>query len=201
MMDHKAADDSHRNALERFKTEAWPLLPSLLRVALLLTRDGHQAEDLTQETMMRAFRHIETFQTGTNMKAWLMTILRRTHTDLYRRDARWGRVGSLDAMAVEPPAPQDVETQHDRAWTEPGQLLDRFDDETVERALLDLPEPMRWTLLLVDVEQLPLTDAAQVLGVAVGTVKSRASRARALLRSALLPIAQQRGWIPAAAGE
>ena len=142
--------------LATFKAEAWPLLPSLLRVALVLTRDLDQAEDLVQETMMRAFRHIASYRPGTNMKAWLMTILRRTHIDLHRRDAR--RVSTVafdpsDLEAIAPASPETTPTSA-AAWSEPDDLLDRFDDESIEDALRVLPDPMRWVLLLVDVEQM-----------------------------------------------
>ncbi|MEM6259837.1 MAG: sigma-70 family RNA polymerase sigma factor [Planctomycetota bacterium] len=186
--------DNPTAALKRFKAEAWPLLPALLRVARMLTRDEHQAEDLVQETMLRACRHIATFQPGTNMKAWLMTILRRTHIDLYRKASRRVDAGSLDAMEIEPA--DDAADADDDAWSQPAEILNRFDDALIEQALRELPEGMCWTLLLVDVEQMATREAAEVLGVPAGTVKSRASRARAQLRSLLLPLAHQRGWIP-----
>jgi len=128
------------------------------------------------------------------MKAWLMTILRRVHIDLYRKESRTIEAGSLDAMAhePEPPAP-DMSIEH-ASWDNPDELLDRFGDEQIEGALRGLPEAMRWVLLMVDVEQMSVNEAAETLGVAPGTIKSRASRARAQLRSFLLPLAQEKGW-------
>lgn len=187
-MDANPTDD----ATQRFGAEAWPLLPSLLRVARLLCRDEHAAEDLVQETMMRACRHIDTFKPGTNMKAWLMTILRRTNIDLYRRDQRQVDAGSLDALGAEIAGPSAT---HDEHWADPDELLGRFEDEAIEAALRSLPEPMRWTLLLVDVEQMSVAEAAAVLDAAEGTIKSRASRARGQLRDALWPEAVRRGWV------
>lgn len=194
-MDGTQTDDAREDALARFKAEAWPLLPSLLRVAMILTRNEHQAEDLAQETMMRAYRHIKTFQTGTNMKAWLMTILRRVHIDQYRKDARRIDAGSLDAMAHEPAAPAPGHSADESPWSAPDELLSRFDDVTIEDALRALPDPMRWVLLLVDVEQMSVAEAAEALDVAPGTIKSRASRARAGLRALLEPVARERGWV------
>lgn len=181
---------------QRFSDDVLPLLGPLLRVAQLLTHNNHAAEDLVQESIMRAYRHIQTFEQGTNLKAWLMTILRRTHIDLYRRDKRSVATDPLDAMDHEPPAP--TVASDDGAWTNPNELLSRFDDDAIADALRELPEAMRWTLLLVDVEQMSMTEAAAVLDVAEGTIKSRASRARAALRSALLPEAIRRGWTHAA---
>lgn len=192
------SESSSNEASRAFRDEAWPLLPSLLRVARMLTHDEHSAEDLVQETMMRAFRHIGSFQPGTNMKAWLMTILRRTHVDLYRRASRSVEAGSLDALAFEPAGGQAA--SEEVVWPEPEAILERFDDETIESALRELPEPMRWVLLLVDVEQLSIEEAAKTLEVAPGTVKSRASRARARLREHLQPLAIQRGWVRSEAG-
>jgi len=160
----------------------------------MLTHDEHAAEALVQDTMMRAYRHIETFQPGTHMRAWLMTILRRTHIDRHRRDARRLDAGSLDAMGHDPvnqPSPPEPTD----AWTSAEELLERIDDPTLEAALRGLPEPMRSVLLLVDVEQMTVAEAAEALGVPPGTVKSRASRARRRLRDDLLPIAESRGWI------
>lgn len=200
-MGDNTKDDNHESALARFKAEAWPLLPSLLRVARILTHDGHQAEDLVQETMMRAYRHIGTFQAGTNMKAWLLTILRRVQIDLHRRDARRVRAGSLDAMALEPAGRLDDTAHEDKAWADPDELLSRFDDQVLVDALRALPDAMRWVLLLVDVEQMSVADACEALGVAEGTIKSRASRARARLRELLLPAARERGWVVDPVGE
>ncbi|MEZ6190725.1 MAG: RNA polymerase sigma factor [Phycisphaerales bacterium] len=199
-MDDPRTDEPQADALARFREEAWPNLPALLRVAIILTGDTHQAEDLVQEAMMRAYRHIETFDAGTNMKAWLMTILRRVHIDLYRKASRSVESGSLEAMAHNPAAPLDTQADDVAAWTEPDELLGRFSDQEIEDALRALPDAMRWVLLLVDVEQMSVDEAARTLDVAPGTIKSRASRARALLRERLLPLAQRRGWICTSTG-
>lgn len=182
----------NQETTQRFRAEAWPLLPSLLRVARLLCRDEHAAEDLVQETMMRAYRHIETFKPETNMKAWLMTILRRVNIDLHRREQRRVAAGSLDTYGGDVAAEAAL---HDEQWSHPSDLLNRFDDDAIESALRSLPESMQWTLLLVDVEQMTVTEAAAVLDTAEGTVKSRTSRARAQLRDLLLPEAVRRGWV------
>lgn len=187
-------DPDQAEGLRTFKAEAWPLLPSLLRVAVILTHDPDRAEDLVQETMMRGFRHIATYRPGTNMKAWLMTILRRTHIDLYRRDKRRVPTVSYEPRALAAIAPAD-DAPSPADWSEPDELLDRFDDASIEAALRRLPDPMRWVLLLVDIEQMTVAEAAVSLDVPVGTVKSRASRARTRLRVLLDPVARERGWL------
>lgn len=147
---------------------------------------------------MRAIKHIASYRPGTNMKAWLMTILRRTHIDLHRRESR--RVSTVafepsDLEAIAPAPPETGPASQDTAWSEPDELLARFDDESIENALRELPDAMRWVLLLVDVEQMSVAEAAEVLDVPVGTVKSRASRARTRLRTLLYPLALERGWL------
>lgn len=193
------SDPNQPATLATFKAEAWPLLPSLLRVALVLTRNPHHAEDLVQETMMRAIKHIASYRPGTNMKAWLMTILRRTHIDLHRRESRRVSIVGFEPSDLEAIA-FAADPTDDTAWSEPDELLARFDDESIENALRELPDVMRWVLLLVDVEQMSVAEAAEVLDVPVGTVKSRASRARARLRTLLHPLALERGWLHKAQG-
>ncbi len=202
--DHASSVRDQRELLARFKTDAWPLLPSLLRTAMMLTHNPHDAEDLVQETMLRAYRHIDSFQTGTNMHAWLITILRRLHIDTHRANTRRVSTQSLDALSRDPvdTNSESTLTQSDETdWKNPDELMNRFDNDTIASALRALPESMRWVLLLVDVEQLSVADAAHILDIPQGTVKSRASRARVQLRQYLLPIAQQHGWVPAASGE
>jgi RNA polymerase sigma-70 factor (ECF subfamily) len=171
-------------------------MPVVLRTAQCLTTHSDQAEDLAQETMVKAMRAIDSYQDNTDIRAWLLTILRRTHIDHLRSDRHRARELSLDgengwmpAEASQTPGPIE------EPWNDPEDLMNRFEDEAVIDALRALPESMRWTLLLVDVEQMEQTDAAAVLGVAVGTIKSRAHRARAMLRERLHEAALKRGWI------
>ena len=85
--------------------------------------------------------------------------------------------------------------EFDDRWAEPEDLMNRFEDEAVMEALRQLPEDIRWTLLLVDIEQMMQTDAAEILDVAVGTIKSRVHRGRGLLRDHLYQLASKRGWV------
>ncbi|WP_432799554.1 sigma-70 family RNA polymerase sigma factor [Poriferisphaera sp. WC338] len=168
-----------------FQDELRPHLPMLLRVASYLARNPHAAEDLVQETAMRAYKSYHTFDPGTRLHAWLLTILRRTHIDLYRRDRKHKKVFSLDAEEAweEPVASEagDFFMQGDSPQT----IMERFADQVVIDALKAIPEAIRLTLLLVDVEQIDHADAAVILEVPVGTVKSRAHRGRAMLRQLL----------------
>jgi RNA polymerase sigma-70 factor (ECF subfamily) len=185
---------------ERFERLAWPWLDTVLRTARYLTRSDDVAEDLAQETMLKAMKAIDRFQDGTDMKAWLMTILRRTHIDRIRTEQRRADDVSLDAdPSLGPSSGDDPVGVFDEHWDEPQQLLGRFEDQTIIDALKKLPEAIRWTLLLVDVEQMEQSDAARILEVPIGTIKSRAYRGRRMLRDELYQLAQQRGWVNIAA--
>jgi RNA polymerase sigma-70 factor, ECF subfamily len=175
------------NPMDRFRRLAWPQLATLLRTARYLTRDESAAEDLVQETMIRAMKKMDTFKEGTDIRAWLMTILRRTHIDLYRANRKHENEISLDAANLLhiDLAANTLPGQFDDRWDDPDDLMQRFEDQTIVLALKTMPEDIRWTLLLVDVEQLDHAEAAEVLGVPVGTIKSRAHRGRAMLRDRL----------------
>lgn len=171
------------------------MMSVVLRTALCLTHRTDTAEDLAQDTMVKAMRAIDSFQDGTNMKAWLLTILRRTHIDRMRVERNRPLRLSLDEDGIDLPDPGNAGGVHDEAWDEPEELMNRLEDEEVVEALRGLPPDIRWTLLLVDVEQMEQAEAAAVLGVAVGTVKSRTHRGRALLRDRLFDTAVRRGWV------
>ncbi|MDQ3333226.1 MAG: sigma-70 family RNA polymerase sigma factor [Planctomycetota bacterium] len=183
---------TNEEATERFYELVWPLAATVLRTAQILTASTAEAEDLAQETMLKAFRAIESFRAGTDVKAWLMAILRNTRTDRIRAGVRSAANVSLDALPFEPAEHVGVPESGAAEWERPQELLNAFGDCDIIEGLQGLPEEIRWTLLLLDVEGLDQQDAARVLEVPVGTVKSRAHRGRAMLREALLPIARDR---------
>jgi RNA polymerase sigma-70 factor (ECF subfamily) len=184
--------------IERARRLIWPHLEVALRVAGHITRNPHDAEDLVQESVMKAMRFIDRLADGTDPRSWLLTIVRRTHIDRCR-SARLRATVSLDAAPqladqhAHQPTPLDDAEQE--VWREPERLMERLGDEQIIDALAQLPDEIRWTLLLVDVEQLDHADAAAVLEVPVGTIKSRAHRGRKMLRDALAPLARQKGWV------
>jgi RNA polymerase sigma-70 factor (ECF subfamily) len=184
-----------QEATRRFYAELWPHAPVLLRTAQFLTHDAAEAEDLVQEALVKAFRRIEQFRPGTDARAWLMAILRNTRIDRLRAAAGNDTI-SLDQMPVDLPAAEAGAEADESAWREPERMMQGFSDRQVIAAMQKLPEEIRWTLLLVDVEGLEQADAAAVLNVPVGTVKSRAHRGRAMLREALVPLAREMRLIP-----
>ena len=155
---------------ERFEAEAIPHLRALYGTAYRMTRNAHDAEDLVQETFLRAYRAFDRFAAGTNIRAWLFTILHRVRTDAFRRAARSPRTVELAGDGPAMPAPQD-------ALARGG--------EDIERALAALPEGFRTAVILRDVEDFSYEEIAKILGVPIGTVMSRIHRGRALLRQAL----------------
>lgn len=135
-----------------------------------MTRNVEEAQDLVQETFLRAFAGFDRFQPGTNLRAWLFTILNRVRVDALRRRLR---------------RPLEVELPDDALTVPPSQ--ERFESgiEDLERALAGLPEAYRVAVVLRDVHELSYQEIAQALDIALGTVMSRIHRGRALLREAL----------------
>lgn len=173
-----------------FDEIAMPHLDSVYRTALALSRKPHEADDLTQTTMLKAFQRFGSFRPGTACKPWLLRILRNTWIDALRHRKVVGTVVPIEEGLVGDPSPGEPEP-----WTEAEDVLERFSDEQVIRALRELPDDQRLTLVLVDVEEMSQEDAAAILDVAVGTVKSRTSRARAALKRKLQAHARDLGLI------
>ena len=173
----------------RFYAEVWPHAAVVLRTARFLCHDEAEADDLAQEVMLKAFRHLDQLREGSDAKAWLMTIVRNTRIDRIRSSANHQRDVSLEQLAAGPSVP--AEGTSDSTWNEPEAVLQEFSDRQIITALKELPEEIRWTLLLVDVEGLDQAEAAKILDVPVGTVKSRAHRGRGMLREALTPLARE----------
>jgi RNA polymerase sigma-70 factor (ECF subfamily) len=157
----------------RFEELALPLFDQLYNFAHWLTQDAHEAEDLVQETYIKALRGFSGFQLGTNFRAWIFRILRNTFLT--------SRTGLKSGTSVD----EEVETLASPDPSPEAMLLDRAKRETVQQALAELPLPYREVLLLCEVEEMRYEEIAQVLAIPVGTVMSRLHRARKALRSRL----------------
>ncbi|MBI1966982.1 MAG: sigma-70 family RNA polymerase sigma factor [Gemmatimonadetes bacterium] len=177
-----------------FEREALVHLDALYRVALRLTGNGSDADDLVQETMLKAYRSWDQYQLGTNAKGWLLTILRNSFINEYRRRARHPE--TVDVDTIEPFAVLSEEQEADPH----GRFFDQIVDEEVQRAIDGLPEAFREALVLSDVEGLSYQDIAGILEVPVGTVKSRLFRARQMLKAKLYQYAVEMGYIKGNAG-
>lgn len=185
------------DARDRFKKVAWPFVEHLLRTARFLTHDMAEAEDLVQNSILKAWRAFGSFRKGTDVRAWLLTILRRTHIDHLRHNTRRPECqATTDDVASSTSAP--TPTELDQRWGDARLMMEQFDDDEITDALRALPDEIRWTVLLVHVEQLDHEKAAAVMGVPVGTVKSRAYRGRQMLKKWLTEVASSQ---PAPAAE
>lgn len=181
--------ENRGSAGEGFEALTLPWLGDVARFALSLTRDRADADDLVQDTYLKAFRYWDTFVPGNNPRAWLFTICR--HTFLRSRRHASAIVdldeGDVDAM---PTVLGHIAAKRDGL----GDLFDQIDVRpAIDRAVGALPEPHRSVLILVDIEGQSYDDAATTLGVPVGTVRSRLFRARRAVQGALVAHAKDAG--------
>ena len=165
---------------DRFARTALPHLASLYRIARQMA-DAHTAEDLVQETYLRAWKYFDTFDLATNCRAWLIRILRNVWIDRYRHQRLEIPLAENNATVVEP--------YYD--W-EDGFLKNELSKELAQ-ALSELPAEYRWAVLLVDVEELSYQQIAEVMSCPIGTVMSRINRGRRMLARLLRSYAQEPG--------
>ena len=175
-----------RERAEGLGREALAYADGLYNLARYLTKNDSDAEDLVQETYGRALKSAAQFTPGTNLKAWLFRILRNAFMSHYRRERHNPVRGGLDTVTPRLPVPEDIGRRRDSVEID---RLRKAAAEDIERALMALSEDAR-TVILLDLEGLSESETALVIGCAVGTVKSRLSRARAALRQTL------RDWGP-----
>ncbi len=169
-------DDATRKSAFRELVE--PEIEVLLRVALTITSNRADAEDLVQETLLRAYRAIDRFD-GRYPRAWLLTILRNTNANLHRRQ-RPGTIGDWELIRTARPAFGRAELP-----SAEDSIVDHELHADLDAAVRDLDPRFRAVLILVDVHDLSYAEAATVMGVPVGTVMSRLSRARDRVRKSL----------------
>ena len=184
---------NHDQATQLFYRHLWPLRSTVLRTATFLTRSAAEAEDLAQETMLKAFKAIDRFDPASSAQAWLLTILRNTHIDKLRTPASRTPTLSSDDLDLAAPASSALpDARTDQDLHDTALLIEGFSDATMIAGLKSLPADICWTLLLTDVEQLDYAQASDILAVPVGTVKSRVHRGRDMLKTFLLKRTSQR---------
>ncbi len=189
-----AAAEHHarQTKLADFEREALPNLDFLYRFGLHLSGDPTAAEDLAQETMLKAWRAWHTYRVGSNVRAWLATILRNIYINEHRRRRL--------VMEVDLPESDCSALMSDPDSRDPeGEFFASLIDDQVVRAIGRLPQPFRETLVLSDVEDLSYKGIAGITGVPVGTVKSRLFRARRVLQRQLRTYAVEMQYIAPAA--
>jgi len=194
----RAAQEGFQAAKEGFQEEALPYLDAVYRFALRLSGSPDQAADLVQETFLRAFRSWDQYTRGTKAKSWLFTICRnlflRGRERMLRHDQLIERNMERDDTLPDPVNP--VWASVDSADPE-GAFFDALVDAEILDAIDALPEEYRAVILLSDLEGLAYQEIADVLGIPVGTVKSRLFRGRRRLQEALYAYAVEMGHIPA----
>ncbi|MEY3805585.1 MAG: polymerase subfamily sigma factor [Actinomycetota bacterium] len=183
-------------ARETFSEDAMQYAPQLFSTALRMTRNRSDAEDLVQETFIKAWRAFDSYQQGTNLRAWLFRIMTNTYINKYNAQLRkpleteldeveelflFKRLGAFDQSKIN----QSAEDQ----------MLELFTDEEVKNAIEELPDGFRIPLLMSDVEGFSYKEIAEILDVPIGTVMSRLHRGRKAMQKMLYDYAKDRGLV------
>lgn len=181
---------------EDFEAGVLANLDSLYRTALRMTNNREEAEDLVQETLLKAFRFSDRYKRGTNLRAWLFRILNTTAINRYRRLAAHPTPAALPEgedfylyNRIRDLTGQEMNEGADEA------VLSHYLDEDVYKALSDLPPNFRMAIILADIEGLSYKEIAEALQIPIGTVMSRISRARRLLQQSLWQYALEKGYV------
>ncbi len=180
-----------------FAEDAMPLMDGLYSAAMRMTRNAADAEDLVQETYLKAFKAYERFETGTNIKAWMYRILTNSYINAYRKKQRRPDESDIDDI-------EDLYLYRRLGGAESAvlsrsaedELLEMFGEDEVKLALEDLPEHYRMPILLADVEGFAYKEIAEILDVPIGTVMSRLHRGRKQLQKRLYSFAEEHRLLP-----
>ncbi len=203
-----SAEEYHQNTANReipmticksekdkaFEQQALAHMDILYRYSMRLTGNGADADDLVQETYLKAYRFWDTYDQGTNIRAWLFRILKNSFINVYRKESRepdmleYGEIlqpASAHHVTVGANNPQDL-------------AFNALLDDDVARAVSDLPEDFRTVVILCDIEGLTYEEIAHIVDCPLGTVRSRLHRSRKLLHSTLFEYAKERGYVRSA---
>ena len=177
----------------RFEADALPYMDQLYSAALRMTRNPADAEDLVQETFVKAFSAFHQFKPGTNLKAWLYRILTNTYINSYRKKQRQPQqvtdeVEDWQVAAAESHTASGLKSAEMEA-------LEHLPDSDVKDALAKLPDDFRYAVYLADVEGFPYKEIAEIMDTPIGTVMSRLHRGRRMLRDLLADYARERGMV------
>lgn len=177
---------------EDFNTEIIPHLDATYNYALRLTTDPNDAEDLLQDSIVKAFRFFSSYQKGTNARAWLYRIVKNSYINNYRKASRQPQKVDYDEVAT---YYETVRSEQSDTTDLQAQFYRNEYDDDFKKALDNLPEDFRTPLLLCDVEDFTYEEIANMLDVPIGTVRSRLHRGRNLLKEKISQIAEKRGYL------
>lgn len=175
-----------------FERDAMQYAPQLYSAALRMTRNSADAEDIVQETFLKAYRAYDSFEEGTNLKAWLYRILTNTYINKYRKQQRRPsevELGELQDLYLF----RRLGESSGASYSAEKEALDQFVDTDIIEALESLPESFRMPVVLADVDGFSYKEIADILDIPIGTVMSRLHRGRKALQRKLWNVAEERG--------
>jgi RNA polymerase sigma-70 factor (ECF subfamily) len=178
----------------KFEEIAFEYMDSLYSTALRLTRNTQEAEDLVQDTYLRAYRFFDKFTEGTNFKAWIFKILTNTFINKYRKKVKTPHQVRLEKVEFGLENEEESDQQHEWTGYDEEKYAELFDDD-IKSALVQLSDEFRMVILLADVEQFSYKEIAEIIDRPIGTVMSRLFRGRKMLQKMLEKYARREGFI------
>jgi len=174
-----------------FNDEIIPHLDALYNFGLRLTSDPNDAEDLVQDTIVKAYRFFDSYEKGTNAKAWLFRILKNSYINNYRKKSKKPQEVDYDEVAS---FYESIRAERTETSDMEDKMFRELIDDDISNALDEIPEDFRTVVLLCDVEDFTYEEIANMLDVPIGTIRSRLHRGRNLLKAQLMDYATKKGY-------